>query len=67
MSRPLFFYVKKSHIGVIPGIKEYIAEFTSEKAWGKNGYLAGKGLIAMPDDQRKSEAAKGKNLTNLVL
>ncbi len=67
VSRPLFFYVKKSHVGVIPGIKEYIAEFTSEKAWGKNGYLAQKGLIAMPDDQRKSEAAKGKDLTNLAL
>lgn len=67
VSRPLFFYVKKNHVGVIPGIKEYVAEFTSEKAWGKNGYLAQKGLIAMPDDQRKSEAAKGKDLTNLVL
>jgi phosphate transport system substrate-binding protein len=67
VSRPLFFYVKKSHVGVIPGIKEYIAEFTSEKAWGKNGYLAQKGLIAMPDDQRKSEAAKGKELPDLSL
>jgi phosphate transport system substrate-binding protein len=67
VSRPLYFYVKKSHVGVIPGIKEYVAEFTSEKAWGKTGYLAQKGLIAMPDDQRKAEAAKGKNLTNLVL
>jgi phosphate transport system substrate-binding protein len=67
VSRPLFFYIKKSHVGVIPGIKEYIAEFTSDKAWGKNGYLAQKGLIAMPDDQRKSEAAKAKALTNLSL
>lgn len=67
VSRPLFFYVKKSHVGVIPGIKEFIAEFTSEKAWGKSGYLADKGLIAMPDDQRKAEAAKGKALPDLVL
>ncbi|MTJ82715.1 MAG: phosphate ABC transporter substrate-binding protein [Telmatospirillum sp.] len=67
VSRPLYFYVKKSHVGVIPGIKEYIGEFTSEKAWGKNGYLAQKGLIAMPDDQRKSEAAKGKELPDLAL
>ncbi len=35
VSRPLFFYVKKSHVGSIPGITEYLAEFTSEKAWGK--------------------------------
>jgi phosphate transport system substrate-binding protein len=67
VSRPLFFYVKKNHVGLIPGIKEYIAEFTSEKAWGKNGYLAQKGLIAMPDDQRKAEASKGKDLADLKL
>ena len=67
LSRPLFFYVKKSHVGAIPGIKEYITEFTSEKAWGKNGYLAEKGLIVSPDAQRKAEAAKGKALTNLTM
>jgi phosphate transport system substrate-binding protein len=67
LSRPLFFYVKKSHVGVIPGIKEYIAEFTSEKAWNKDGYLAQKGLIAAPDAQRKSEAAKAKELPNMKL
>jgi phosphate transport system substrate-binding protein len=67
VSRPLFFYVKKSHVGVIPGIKEYIAEFTSEKAWGQNGYLADKGLIAMPDSQRKSEAIRARDLINLTL
>jgi phosphate transport system substrate-binding protein len=67
VSRPLFFYVKKAHVGVIPGIKEYITEFTSEKAWGKEGYLAEKGLIAMPDAMRKSEAQKGKDLPNVKL
>jgi len=44
-SRPLFIYVKKSHVGVIPGIAEFIAEYTSEKALGEEGYLADKGLI----------------------
>lgn len=44
-SRPLFIYVKKAHIGVIPGITEFIAEYTSEKALGEEGYLAEKGLI----------------------
>ncbi len=56
MSRPLFFYVKKAHVGVIPGIKEYLAEFTSEKAWGKDGYLGEKGLIPLPDAERKQVA-----------
>ncbi|MGE5256843.1 MAG: substrate-binding domain-containing protein, partial [Hyphomicrobiales bacterium] len=57
LSRPLFFYVKKAHVGMIPGIKEYIAEFTSEKAWGKEGYLSEKGLIPMPDAERKQVTA----------
>ena len=52
VSRPLFFYVKKAHADVIPGIKEYLAEFTSDKAWGAEGYLSEKGLIPMPDDER---------------
>ena len=53
VSRPLFFYVKKAHVEVIPGMKEYLAEFTSEKAWGQDGYLADKGMIPMPQDERK--------------
>lgn len=53
VSRPLFFYVKKAHVEMIPGIKDYLREFTSEKAWGTDGYLADKGLIPMPDKERK--------------
>jgi len=52
VSRPLFFYVKKAHVDVIPGFKEYLAEFTSDKAWGEEGYLSEKGLIPMPDAER---------------
>ena len=44
-SRPLFIYVKKAHVNVIPGINEFIAEYTSEKALGEEGYLSEKGLI----------------------
>ncbi|MFZ0611975.1 MAG: PstS family phosphate ABC transporter substrate-binding protein [Desulfobacterales bacterium] len=63
VSRPLFFYVKKAHADVIPGMKEYLTEFTSEKAWGDDGYLAEKGLIPMPKDERAkySEAVKTMN------
>ena len=53
ISRSLYFYVKKAHVGSIPGMKEYLAEFTSEKAWGPDGYLSDKGLIPMPDAERK--------------
>ncbi|MGB1026286.1 MAG: substrate-binding domain-containing protein, partial [Rhodospirillaceae bacterium] len=48
VSRSLFFYVKNAHVGVIPGLKEYVAEFTSEKAWGDDGYLSERGLIPLP-------------------
>lgn len=67
VSRPLFFYVKKAHIGTIPGIAEFLAEFTSEKAWGEEGYLADKGLIPMPEAERKSVAEAVKNLTPFSL
>ena len=62
VSRPLFFYVKKAHVDVIPGIREYLDEWTSEKAWGKDGYLAEKGMIPMPDAERKQFAAAAKEL-----
>ncbi len=63
VSRPLFFYVKKAHVDVIPGIREYLAEFTAEKTWGKDGYLAERGMIPMPDAERKQFAAVAKDLT----
>jgi phosphate transport system substrate-binding protein len=61
ISRSLYFYVKKAHVGKVPGLKEYIAEFTSDAAAGQDGYLADKGLIPLTDAERKStrEAALG--------
>ena len=49
-ARPLFFYVKKEHVGVIPGIKEFINEFVSEKAMSLDGYLFPAGLVPLSDD-----------------
>lgn len=65
VSRPLYFYVKKAHIGVIPGIEQYLAEFTSEKAWGEDGYLAEKGMIPMDSGKRKATAAAVEELETL--
>jgi phosphate transport system substrate-binding protein len=62
ISRPLFFYVKKAHVGTIPGVSEYLAEFTSEKAWGEYGYLSDRGLIPMPAAERKKFVQSTKNL-----
>jgi phosphate transport system substrate-binding protein len=52
VSRSLFFYVKKEHVGTIPGIEEFAAAFTAEDAWGDDGYLAEKGLIPLPAEER---------------
>jgi len=65
LSRPIFFYVKKAHVGVIPGIPEFLAEFTSDKAFGPEGYLSDRGLIALPDEQRKQVAENTKKLVTL--
>nr|VFK23245.1 MAG: phosphate ABC transporter substrate-binding protein, PhoT family [Candidatus Kentron sp. MB]VFK28392.1 MAG: phosphate ABC transporter substrate-binding protein, PhoT family [Candidatus Kentron sp. MB]VFK74230.1 MAG: phosphate ABC transporter substrate-binding protein, PhoT family [Candidatus Kentron sp. MB] len=67
VSRPLFFYVKKAHMKNIPGMEGYLAEFTSEKAWGPEGYLADKGMIPMPDEERKKFHRDVESLTDLRL
>ncbi|ABC21402.1 PstS family phosphate ABC transporter substrate-binding protein [Rhodospirillum rubrum] len=67
VSRPLFFYVKNAHVGTVPGIKEYVAEFTSEKAWGPEGYLSEKGLIPLPDAVRADAAKKANAFAPLTM
>ncbi len=67
VSRPLFFYVKKAHVGKVPGIAEYLVEFTSDKAWGPDGYLADKGMIPMPEEERASLAENVRSLKNLEM
>ncbi len=62
VSRPLQFYVKGAHVGTIPGIEAYLAEFTSEKAWGPEGYLSEKGLVPMGDDERAKYGDAAKTL-----
>ncbi len=53
VSRPLFIYAKKAHIGKIPGMVEFMAEYVSDGALGEDGYLADKGLVTLPADQLK--------------
>jgi len=67
VSRPLFFYVKKAHVDVIPGLRGYLREFTSERAWGEEGYLSDRGLIPMPDDERREVAATVRDLKPLSI
>ena len=67
VSRSLFFYVKKEHVGVIPGIAEFVAEFTSEDAAGEEGYLVDKGLIPLPIEDLEQFAEDGAALTPLKM
>ena len=53
VSRPLYFYVKLAHVDVIPGIREFLEEYTSEDAWGPGGYLEERGMIPMPENERE--------------
>jgi phosphate transport system substrate-binding protein len=55
-ARPLFVYFKKAHIGVIQGLDKFIAEYTSEKALGEEGYLTEKGLVALPKEEFEKSA-----------
>ncbi len=67
VSRPLFVYIKKAHLDVIAGMREFLAEYASEKAWGDEGYLTDKGLIPMPKKERAMFSSDVKNLKNLAL
>ena len=53
VSSPLYFYVKLAHVDVIPGIREFLAEYTSEDSWGPGGYLEERGMIPMPENERE--------------
>ena len=61
-ARPLFFYVKKAHVGVVPGLKEFVSEFISEKAMSMDGYLYPAGLVPLSDADFATQKA---NLNNL--
>ncbi|WP_342631328.1 substrate-binding domain-containing protein [Marinobacter alkaliphilus] len=66
VARSMYFYVKKAHVGVVPGIQEYVNEFTSEGAWGDNGYLVDVGLIPNPRNVRMQAAKDAKALKTMT-
>lgn len=65
ISRPLYFYVKKQHVGTVPGIEEFLTEFTEESTWNEDGYLADKGMIPLSDDLRETTATAVRGLDTL--
>lgn len=58
ISRPLYFYVKKAHVGVIPGLREFLDEFTNERTWGDDGYLSYRGLVPLESAERADVRAR---------
>ena len=67
IARPLFFYVKKAHVGVIPGIEEFLKEFTSKKAMSNRGYLAQIGLVPLASDKYQSTRTAALELITINL
>jgi phosphate transport system substrate-binding protein len=63
VSRSLYYYIKKAHVGVIPGIAEYATEFASEAAAGEDGYLVDKGLIPLQEEAFEANQDVISNLT----
>ena len=67
VSRPLYFYVKNAHFGKIPGMLEFLTEFTSEDAMGEEGYLTDKGLIPLGEERLNKVRKSVLSLTELKL
>lgn len=67
ISRSLYVYAKNAHLNVIPGMREFVGEFTSDAAFGPEGYLADKGLIPLPDADRAQVRAQANGMTPLSM
>jgi len=65
IARPLFFYVKLAHVQVIPGLHDFIKEFTSTKSMGAKGYLASKGLVPSDAKTYKTSRDNAVKLVNM--
>ncbi|RZO92498.1 MAG: phosphate-binding protein [alpha proteobacterium HIMB114] len=67
IARPLFFYVKKAHVGTVPGIKEYLKEFTAKGTMGPKGYLTDIGLVPLDSKSYKKTRTAGTKLKTIKL
>jgi phosphate transport system substrate-binding protein len=65
-ARPLYFYVKNSHLNAIPGIKAYVAEFVREGAIGPAGYLTQKGIITLGTPARQRSQRNAADMTPIT-
>lgn len=63
LARSLYIYVKKQHVGVTPGLEQFVMEFMSDASAGRGGYLQDRGLVPLPADQLTAQRAIAQNLT----
>ncbi len=66
-ARPMFIYAKGEHVRAIRGMREFLAEYTSEGAWGPRGYLVRRGLVALPEETRKRYRRRAEELVPVTL
>ena len=65
-ARPLFIYVKAQHVKAIRGLREFLDEYVSERAWGPGGYLQRRGLVPSPEKVREENRARAVALSPLT-
>ena len=63
LARSLYIYVKKQHVGVIPGLEQFVMEFMSEASAGRGGYLQDRGLVPLPADDLAAQRAIAQAMT----
>ena len=64
-ARPLFIYVKAQHVKAIRGLREFLDEYVSDRAWAPGGYLQRRGLVPSPDEVRAENHARAQALSPL--
>ena len=63
-ARPLFIYVKNAHLEAIPGLREFVGEWT--KSWGPGGSLSEVGLVPNPEDVMAQNTVAATEFTPLT-
>ena len=67
IARSLYVYVKKEHVDLVAGLRDFVGEFTNEGTWGPEGYLVDKGLIPLPDGERQRVRDAVRDLAPLLM
>ncbi len=66
LARSLYIYVKVAHIGVTPGLEQFVQEFLSDASAGRGGYLQDRGLVPLPADQLTAQRAVATAMTPMT-